>query len=130
MSKANQYHLSFRVFSDQKGLKLPRVECGTNQPGETINDEIANFMNELGVNSIDLTIDLIYSCDPFNSSNDGFSVRGSNDEIAFIYSPPARIVFNNGGEDISVPLQDFIDILNEWKDFLNSLPYEHTLSNM
>jgi len=36
-----------------------------------------------------------------------------------IFSPPACASFWNGTGYNDIPLHDFIDILNEWKAFLN-----------
>lgn len=129
MSKANQYHLHFRVIAREDGSREPYIDTDTDASGSTINSEVANFMLLLGIRLTQSIIAEIYGCDPFSTSNNGYSIIGSFEETVEIYSPPARAVFNSGGDDVVIPLQDFIDILNEWKAFLNSLPYRHTLSD-
>lgn len=67
--------------------------------------------------------------DPFNRNVIGYEIGGSRDDVLELFSGPPRVVFNTGGGDLVVPLQDFLDILAEWKHYLNSLPFVHTLSN-
>jgi len=129
MSKANQYHLHFRVISYKDGSKDPIIDTDRDSTGLTINCDVASFMSLLGPRLIQGVIFEIYSCDPFNTPTNGYSVEGSWEEDVEIYSPPPRAVFNIGGTDTVIPLQDFIDILYEWKAFLESLPYKHSLSN-
>lgn len=129
MSKADQYHLNFRDIAREDGSKKPTIDTDTDSTGSTINSEVANFMSLLDKELIDNVLDEIDRQDAFSTPNDGYSIIGSYEETVEIYSPPARAVFNSGGDDVVIPLQDFIDILNEWKAFLNSLPYRHTLSD-
>lgn len=84
-------------------------------------------MNYLGPDGVDWVVDEIINA--FNSNNNGYTIIGSYEVVVKIFSPPARAVFNEGGTDIVIPLQDFLDILQEWKSFLISLPYNHDLSN-
>ncbi|MFV0143644.1 MULTISPECIES: hypothetical protein [Empedobacter] len=59
-----------------------------------------------------------------------YVVEGSAEEIIVISSPPAIVAFHDTNVGfINIPLLDFIDILIEWKNFLNSLPYKLTLSD-
>lgn len=129
MNKAKQYHLGFRVFSQDDGRKRPNV-CSDTDSNGTINGDVASFMNFLGPDGIDWVVDEILSLNAFNSNVNGYTISGSYEVVAEIFSPPARAVFNEGGgADIIIPLQDFLDILQEWKSFLNALPYKHDLSN-
>lgn len=129
MSKANQYHLHFRLIAREDGSKKPTIDTDTDTTGSTINSEVANFMMLLGIRYTNFVLDEINSTNSFNTNTNGYSIIGSYEETVEIYSPPTRAVFNSGGDDVVIPLQDFIDILNEWKTFLNSLPYKHTLSD-
>lgn len=129
MSKANQYHLHFRVIVREGGSKEPTIDTDTDSTGSTINGDVANFMMLLGVEYTSFVLDEINRTNSFNTNTNGYSIIGSYEETVEIYSPAARAVFNSGGNDVIIPLQDFIDILNEWKAFLNSLPYKHTLSD-
>lgn len=129
MSKSNQYHLHFRVITREDSSNEPFINTNFDPTGSTLNSEVANFMLLLGIKSIQNIIAEIYGCEPFSTFNDGYSIIGSYEQTVEIYSPPARVVFNSGGNDIVIPLQDFIDILNEWKAFLISLPYKHSLSD-
>jgi len=129
VNKAKQYHLNFRVFSDDDGRKIPNVYSDTDSKG-TINEDVVSFMDSLGPDGVDWVVDEIMSLDAFNSNTNGYTISGSYEVVVEIFSPPARAVFNEGGgEDIVIPLQDFLDILHEWKSFLRSLPYNHDLSN-
>lgn len=129
MSKAKQYHLSFLVSRRDSGRWTPYVESEIDSTGSTINSQVSNFMSLLGPRLTDGVIFEIYSCNPFTSTNNGYSVEGSFEDTVEIFSPPPRAVFNTGGDDVVIPVQDFIHILYEWKNFLLSLPYEHSLSN-
>ncbi|MFC4143511.1 hypothetical protein ACFSNA_02640 [Pedobacter mendelii] len=129
MSKSEQYHLYFLVSTREDGSQNPYVESDRDNTGSTINSEISSFISLLGPKLTDGVIFEIYSCNPFTSINNGYSVEGSFEETVEIFSPPPRAVFNNGGSDVVIPVQDFIDILYEWKNFLLSLPYKHSLSN-
>ncbi len=126
MQKAKQYHLNFRVISSEDEGKWPEIFCNLDSSGSTINDSIASFIGGMGPEWIDHTIYEIISEDPFNKSLFEYGVNGSYDEVVEISSPPAVAIFNDG---VVIPLQDFLAILQEWKDFLNSLPYQHILSN-
>jgi hypothetical protein len=44
-------------------------------------------------------------------------------------SNPGRVVFNTGGQDVIVPVNDFLIILDEWKAFVASVPSPHWLEN-
>jgi len=130
MKKAKQYHLNFRVIPNDDGTKIPNVYSDFRSNDSTIYAIVANFMDSLGPRGVDWVIDEIISLNAFNSNTNGYTIIGSYEEIVEIYSPPARAVFNlGGGDDVVLPLQDFLDILEEWKLFLNSLPYKHYLSN-
>ncbi|TZF83777.1 hypothetical protein FW774_09925 [Pedobacter sp. BS3] len=128
-SKAKQYHLKFEVLRYADGTNWPKIFCNNDFTGSTINRSLADFIDGMGPKSIDSVIYDITSENPFNRSISEYQVWGGYEEVVEIFSSPARAVFNDGME---VPLQDFLDILQEWKDFLNSLPYKHThtLSNM
>ncbi|WP_343524522.1 hypothetical protein [Pedobacter sp.] len=129
MNKAKQYHLNFRVFSRDDGRKRPNVYSDTDSNG-TINGDVASFMDSLGPDGVDWVVDEIMSLNAFNSNTNGYTIIGSYEVVVEIFSPPARAVFNEGGgADIVIPLQDFLDILHEWKNFLLSLPYKHDLSD-
>jgi len=128
MSKAKEYHLNFnvRLSSDRKS---PEIICDYNPQIGTVNGDLASFIRDLGTERIDALIREIMDEDPFNRNIIGYEIGGSRDDVLELFSNPPRVVFNTGGEDLIVPLQDFLDIINEWKDYLNSLPFEHTLSN-
>lgn len=125
MSKAKQYHLNFIVRSSSD-RKSPEIICDYDSTGSTINGNMASFIVGMGPWHIDTVVNDILGEDPLNKSISEYTVWGGYDEVVEISSPPPRAVFNDG---LEVPLQDFLDILQEWKDFLNSLPFEHTLSN-
>ena len=126
MNISKNYNLNFVVSTDRYGNKSPEIICKLDSSGSTINDSIASFIGGMGPEWIDHTIYEIISEDPFNKPLFEYGVNGSYDEVVEISSPPAVAIFNDG---VVIPLQDFLAILQEWKDFLNSLPYQHILSN-
>lgn len=118
MTKSKQYHLNFRIISLKDGEKWPKIFCDYDSTGATINGRMASFIDGMGPWHIDVVINDILGEDPFNQSLSEYGVWGGYDEVVEISSPPPRAIFNDG---LEVPLQDFLDILQEWKDFLNSL---------
>lgn len=129
MSKASNYSLVFNVVELGSFGKSPFIDCMKDSNGFSINSEIAVFMNRLGEKDTQQIINEINGLDAFNRTTvSEYYIDGSYDEMVEINSSPATATFNNGGGDIVVPLQDFIDLLQEWKNYLNALPYVHTLS--
>lgn len=129
MNKAKEYHLNFIVKIDQFGKQYPTIVCDKDNTGSTINGEIASFISGCGVFIVD---DILRDIGHLTTSNITLSdytiFSGNQYDTIEILSPPPRAMFW-GNREPAVPLQEFIDILQEWKDFLNSLPYKHSLSN-
>lgn len=83
------------------------MSCGAKYTQEII-DEVSILVGPLG--------------------RDDYTIWSQNeyDQIE-VTSPPVEIIFNFGGTDFVMPKSDFIEILQEWSNFLNSLDFEHTL---
>jgi hypothetical protein len=131
MTKANQYNLTFVVSPpDQNFPRMPIINLinGIN----ALNHEIASFLEPNGVELVDSIKDEINSFN-YNNSFSGYYVFGYHDaESVEIrnFPPNAPIaVFNTGGVDVIVPLSDFLQILDEWKAFVASVPTPHWLQN-
>ena len=78
---------------------------------------------------VDHVISEIEFLDLFNKTVNGYELGGRNEDVVEIFSSPPRAVFNNAGDDEIMPIQDFLEVLLEWKNYLNSLPFTHVLSN-
>ena len=129
MTKSKQYHLNYKIISVGE-TRIPIIECDVNSSGTSLNIELASFMDKGGKDFTQDMIDYIVSLDAFSSATNGHVIFSANEyDMVEIFSPPARASFWNGIGYTDIPLQDFIDILNEWKAFLNSIPFQHTLSN-
>lgn len=132
MSKANQYSLDFYV-SNMPGF-TPKPSIGiSNVNGNSLNREIASFLEPNGVQGVDsIKFDIISLLDngkPVPNVN----IWGYHDSesIELRYLPPSSpvIVFNTGGTEVLVPANDFLQILDEWKAFVASVPTPHWLEN-
>jgi hypothetical protein len=131
MTKANQYNLTFVVSPpDQNFPRMPIINLinGIN----ALNHEIASFLEPNGVDLVNSIKDEINSFN-YNNSFSGYYVFGYHDaesvEIRNFPPNPPIAVFNTGGVDVIVPLSDFLQILDEWKDFVASVPSPHWLEN-
>ncbi|MDH1881209.1 hypothetical protein ACTS9T_13030 [Empedobacter falsenii] len=127
MSKAVDYGIQFNVINDSGNKKNPII---INTDKSEIAQNLKEYIEFLGPELVD---EMIYDINPdyvMNNVVTNYVVQGSAEEIIIISSPSAKVAFHdtNGGF-INIPLLDFIDILIEWKNFLNSLPYKHTLSD-
>lgn len=128
MNKARSYNLSFHTWTLQSGTIKPGIGV-SRVNGISLNHEIASFIEP---NGIRLTQDLI---DEINALNFETLVEadplwgGNEEESAEIRNHPPRVVFNTGGTDVEVPVADFLQLLQEWKAFLETIPDPHWLSN-
>jgi hypothetical protein len=132
MSIVNQYNLIFGV-SNMQGF-IPRPYIAVNSiNGNSLNREIASFLEPNGVQGVDsIKFDIISLLDngkPVPNVN----IWGYHDSesIELRYLPPSSpvIVFNTGGTEVLVPANDFLQILDEWKAFVASVPTPHWLEN-
>jgi hypothetical protein len=129
MTKAKQYHLNFKVVL-VNNIQVPSIECDKNAAGHALNKELANFIDSCGPAYTQEIITEISSLNAFTISVNEYKIYSGNEyDSVEIFSLPARASFWNGSGYTNIPLQDFLDILNEWKSFLNSLPFIHKLSN-
>ena len=131
MNKAKQYRLNFVVKNMDDG-QYPFISCDKDSTGSTINDDLASFIDCGGVKQTDRFLKEIDSLQPFinNGYLGEYPMDSFNEEVVYLSSPPSVATFNRGGGDNIIPLDDFIEILKEWKAFLQSLPYKHWLSNL
>lgn len=131
MSLANEYNLNFHIWTLSDGITVKPSIGGSLINGSVKNHEIASFLEPNGIrltqeiiddiNSLNLDLDL-----PF----EGYNIWGGNqDESVEIKSPPFRAVFNKTGNPVEIPIADFLQILQEWKIFLQNIPNPHWLSN-
>ncbi|MNK07064.1 hypothetical protein D3C87_249730 [compost metagenome] len=126
MSKAQEYGLSFTILQNKK-RPYPTIICETSQNGTSVNKEIVSFLED---NGIRYTQDIIDEINSYTSPIiNGYSIFGGNSyESVEIFSPPPRAVFNKTGTEVEIPLNDFLEILEEWKKFLQELTFDHRLS--
>lgn len=127
MNKAKQYSLNFTVLKTQGFKPQPFIECDRNSNGGTINSKVASFIMSCGAKYTQEIIDEV-SILVGPLGRDDYTIWSQNeyDQIE-VTSPPVEIIFNFGGTDFVMPKSDFIEILQEWSNFLNSLDFEHTL---
>lgn len=131
MSTASQYNLIFGVSSLSGFTPRPFISVNTIN-GNSVNHEIASFLEPNGIELVDSIKDEINS---FNYSNPftGYDVWGYHDSesVEIRNNPPNApvAVFNKGGVEVIIPLSDFLLILDEWKAFVASVPSQHWLEN-
>lgn len=124
MSKANQYNLAFN-YSPVQGMRKPNIDL-INPNGQF--GEIASFLAPNGVNGIESILFDIKSL-IFSGTVDDVTVWGYHDsesiEVRNHPPQPAVIILNKLGTEAFVPVNDFIEILEEWKAFLLTVPKPH-----
>lgn len=128
--KAEHYGLIFRV-TNAGYNKFPIIECMIDKRGNSRNIEFAGFLQSGGVKYTQEIIDEANSLDFTQTSENDFvyEIAGYSDEhSAEFFASPKRASFWNGAGYTDIPLQDFLDVLQEWIDFLNSLSFQHILS--
>lgn len=128
MSIANQYNLHFSTY-EYNGTIIPNVGCRLIN-GSSKNHEIASFLEPNGIRLTQEIIDDITSLNlDLNIPFEDYYIWGGNqDESVEIKSPPFRAVFNTTGKPVEVPISDFLQILQEWKTFLQTIPNPNWLS--
>lgn len=126
MFKANEYGIGFQIIQSNSGKEPIPININNEQ----LTFELVSYIESLGVEFTNSIIDEIIMIDAFTIDTNAYEIEGSMEKNVEIFSPPAIAAFpdSNGGY-LELPLQDFIDILNEWKDFLISLTFQHSLSN-
>lgn len=129
MTKSEEYNLHFSTYEFNSTI-IPRVGCRLIN-GTTKNLEIASFLEPNGIRLTQQIIDDIVSLNlDLNLPFEGYNIWGGNqDESVEIKSPPFRAVFNTTGKPLEIPITDFLQILHEWKAFLQDIPNPHWLSN-
>jgi len=129
--KAQQYNLNFRIIQ-RESESYPIIECGKDSQGSSINIELAEFIGTGGVKYTQEVVADINSLDFTQADSNGlvYEIHSYfNEHLAEFFGSPNRASFWNGTSYIDIPIQDFLDILQEWIDFLNSISFEHRLSN-
>lgn len=132
MNKSNQYNLNFGVRVRHDGFRKPVIGTPIIN-GESINHEIASFLEPNGIINIEsIRFDVkafLFSNEPIDDIN----IWGHHDAecIQFRHHPPNPpvIIFNTGGREVEVPVSDFLQILDEWEAFVKSVPKPHWLEN-
>ncbi|GAA3782019.1 hypothetical protein [Flavobacterium ginsengiterrae] len=129
MKKSEEYNLHFNTF-EFNNTTIPIVGCSLVN-GASKNNEIASFLEPNGIRLTQQIIDDIASLNlDLNIPFEGYNIWGGNqDESVEIKSPPFRAIFNTTGKSVEVPISDFLQILQEWKTFLETIPNPHFLSN-
>lgn len=129
MKKAEEYNLHFSTYKFNN-ITIPSVGCSLVN-GSSKNNEIASFLESNGVRLTQQIIDDITSLNlDLNIPFEGYNIWGGNqDESVEIKSPPFRAVFNTTGKPVEVPIPDFLQILQEWKAFLQTISNPNWLSN-
>lgn len=131
MSIANQYNLFFGIsnlpgFTPKPYIATPVIN------GDSVNYEIASFLQSNGLECIQAIKDEINSFN-YNYAFNDYNVWGYNDSesVEIRNNPPSPpiAVFNTGGKEVKIPLSVFLQILEEWKNFINSIPTPHWLDN-
>lgn len=133
MSIANRYNLSFHIWTFSDGVTIKPSIGVSSVNGESINHEIASFLEPNGIENIDSIIfdinALVFDGNPI----DDVDVWGYHDsESVEIRKSPlgtAVAVFNTGAREVVVPVTDFLQILEEWRAFVASVPKPHWLEN-
>ncbi|GAA3734923.1 MULTISPECIES: hypothetical protein [Flavobacterium] len=129
MKKAEEYNLHFSTY-EFNNTTIPSVGCSLVN-GSSKNNEIASFLEPNGIRLTQQIIDDITSLNlDLNIPFEGYNIWGGNqDESVEIKSPPFRAVFNTTGKPVEVPISDFLQILQEWKAFLQTIPNPNWLYN-
>lgn len=130
MSIANQYNLFFSIY-DHSGVNVPTIGTPTIN-GRSVNHEIASFLEPNGVRLIQHIKNEINDLD-YSIPIDRYEIFGYHDaeyaEIRNFPQNPPIIVFQKGSQEVIVPVNDFLQILEEWKAFVQSVPTPHWLEN-
>ena len=111
-------------FTKRPGIGVSNIN------GDALNHEIASFLEPNGLELIEHIKDEINSLDYTFEFKD-YTIWGYHDaESVEIRNHPSHepvAVFNTGGKEIVVPIVDFLQILEEWKVFVESVPKPHWL---
>jgi hypothetical protein len=130
VNKSKQYNLNFG-FSNFEGINFPEIGTPIIN-GSSKNCEIASFLQS---NGIELIEHIRYEINSFNYnvSFKDHTIWGYHDaesiEVRNLPPNPAVVIFNTGGTEVEVPVSDFLQILDEWEAFVNSVPKPHWLEN-
>ena len=131
MSKSNQYNLTFVISPPNQNFpRMPIINLINGQ--NSLNHEIASFLEPNGLRLIQHIKNEINDLD-YSIPIDKYEIFGHHDaEYAEIRNSPPNppvIVFNTGGKEVLVPINDFLQILDEWKAFVESVSTPHCLEN-
>lgn len=127
MNKATEYRQIFTILRSAGFKPDPIIKADLDENGDSINPDISLFIGGFGLKNIkEYILDEIEEIKPFENDISEYVINGWAETQAEINSSPVRIEFYEYG--LVMPLQDFLDITQEWIDYLNSLPFEHSLS--
>lgn len=101
--------------------------------GSSVNHEIASFLEPNGIQGVDSIkfdiISLLDNGEPVPNVNIWGYHNSESIELRYLPPSSAVVVFNTGGIEVIVPVNDFLQILDEWKAFVTSVPTPHCLEN-
>ena len=117
MSVSNQYNLNFHIWTLSDGVtKKPSIGVPVIN-GNSKNHEIASFLEPNGVQGVDSIkfdiISLLDNGEPVLNVNIWGYHDSESIELRYFPPNPAVIVFNTGGTEVIVPVNDFLQILDE-----------------
>lgn len=129
MNTAKKYNLTFYISGMPGFTRRPCIGV-SNINGNALNYEIASFLEPNGleltehirgeINLLDYTFDF-----------KNYTIWGYHDsesvEIRNHPPDPPVAIFNTGGTEITVPVTEFLAILEEWRVFLESVTEPHWL---
>lgn len=124
MSKASEYNLKFKLAKTSYG-KCPFVLTS----GDI--GVIVNFIEDQGSKGTQVIIDELIPLTLSGVNFENHEIRSATGRTyAELYDSPKRVSFWTGNYNYEIPLQDFIEILQEWKAFLDGLPSDHLFANL
>ena len=134
MKKSEEYGLQFIFKRDKLKINTPTPRINLigsinntfyiNNNQDALAHILSGYLEFLGPRLVRFIISEI------PSNFDGYEIEGSAEIYVEIFTSRSTAAFSDTNEGyLELPIEDFITILNEWKDFLNSLPYKHFLSD-
>jgi hypothetical protein len=120
MSKAATYNFQFVVLVVYR--KIPWIEPGVDSAGFSLHYDMAEFIRTC---SVDLCQLIIQDINDLNLSTASpplvdHRIDGHYEEFVELSSPDTASFPDTNGGSNDYPVQDLLDLLQEWADFLNS----------
>ncbi len=130
MTRTEEYGFSYEIHNTEKHGAIPVVICSKTSEGFSINPQLAVFFGDLGTKRIPILIQDLEELNEQAVNEEQLTtehIDGSHNEVAEISFNPSTITFNSASDDLSMPVDHFIELLNEWLTFLNSISFNHRL---